>query len=101
MAVEYLVLTMFCAAICASVLMQRDAPSLPKASPLLLTLLGGMVVLAAFIALPSDPRTWSLGNLVLYLAQQTLNPLRILGVLMLGGGLFYGVVWVLYLSRRR
>ena len=98
----YLALIAFCAAVCALVITQtQDERPLPEASPRWLALLGGVVVLAAFTAFPSNPAEWSLGNLVLYLAEHTLNPLRILGVLMLGGGLFYAVLHVLYLSRRR
>lgn len=98
------ILTVFCAAVCAFVTLQtQDDLDLPQPSPSLrfLAALGGLVVLAAFIAFPSNPAEWSLGNVVLYLAEHTVNPLRILGVLMLGGAVFYSAVWALYLSRRR
>ena len=99
-------LILFCAVVCAFVALQTqdEAPSpgdMPTMSPRLLAILGGFVVLGAFIALPSNPAEWSFGNVVLFLAEYTVNPLRILGVLMLGGGIFYSVVHVLYLSRRR
>ena len=101
-------LILFCTAVCALVVLQmQDEPDvdvardIPKVSTRFLLVLGGLVVLAAFIAFPSNPAQWSLGNVVLFLAAYTLNPLRILGILLLGGGIFYGAVHMLYLSRRR
>ena len=98
-------LILFCTAVCALVAWQQDEPDLstdmPRVSTRFLALLGGLVVLAVFVAFPSNPAEWSLSNVVLFLAQHTVNPLRILGVLLLGGGIFYSVVHVLYLSRRR
>lgn len=101
-------LILFCTAVCAFVTLQmQDEPDVdtsrdaPKVSTRFLLVLGGLVVLATFIAFPSNPAEWSLGNVVLFLAEHTLNPLRILGILVLGGGIFYSVVHVLYLSRRR
>ena len=98
----YFVLVLFCVGVCALVLEHTEDESPEFRAPRVPGfLIGGLVVLAAFIAFPSDPRTWSLGNMVLYLADYTLHPLRILGVLVLGGALFYGAVYALYLSRRR
>ena len=99
-------LILFCTAVCAFVTLQmEDEPDvsgdMPKVSTRFLALLGAFVVLAVFIAFPSNPAEWSLGNVVLFLAEYTLNPLRILGILVLGGGIFYGAVHALYLSRRR
>lgn len=98
-------LILFCTAVCVVVTLQMqdesDVPSdMPKISTRLLAILGGVVVLAVFIAFPSNPAEWSLGNVVLFLAKHTLNPLRILGVLLLGGAIFYAAVWALYLQRR-
>ncbi len=99
------ILIAFCATVCALVTLQTqedlDLPQLPNLSLRFLVALGGLVVLAAFIAFPSNPAEWSLGNVVLFLAEHTVNPLRILGVLLLGGGIFYSAVWALYLQRRR
>ncbi len=99
-------LILFCTAVCVLVTLQmQDEPDLsedvPKVSTRFLVLLGGFVVLAAFVAFPSNPAEWSLGNVVLFLAEHTLNPLRILGILILGGAIFYSAVWALYLQRRR
>ena len=100
-------LILFCVAVCALATLQQDEPDVdtsrgvPKVSTRFLLVLGGLVVLAAFVAFPSNPAEWSLGNVVLFLAEHTLNPLRVLGVSLLGGGIFYGAVHMLYLSRRR
>ena len=99
-------LILFCTAVCAVITLQMqdesDVPSdIPKVSTRLLTILGGLIVLAVFIAFPSNPAEWSFSNVVLFLAEHTLNPLRILGVLLLGGGIFYSAVWALYLQKRR
>ena len=99
-------LILFCAAVCAFVTLQmQDEPDVPWSTPKIslrfLAALGGLVVLAVFIAFPSSPAEWSFGNVVLFLAEHTVNPLRIVGVLLLGGAIFYSAVWALYLQKRR
>ena len=55
----------------------------------------------SLVLFPSDPATWSFANVVLYLAEPSLDPLRLLAVTVIGGVLFFSVVYLLYGSRRR
>ena len=74
------------------------APHLPAwLAPLSLPL----AFVFSLILFPSDPATWSFANVVLYLAEPSLDPLRLLAVTVIGGTLFFGVVYLLYGSRRR
>ncbi len=60
-----------------------------------------LTLAVAWLLFPSDPATWSFANVVLYLAEPSLDPLRLLAVTVIGGGLFFGAVYLLYGSRRR
>ena len=70
--------------------------------PTPLAVLTALTVLALTFALfPSDPRDWSLEQLVLYLATPSLEPIRILGVALIGAGLFSLVVFSLWTASGR
>lgn len=70
--------------------------------PTPLGVLTALTVLAVTFALfPSDPRGWSLERLVLYLATPSLDPIRILGVVLIGAALFFFTVFALWAAGGR
>lgn len=65
-------------------------------------LLKGAAFVAVLVALAvSDyPASWRLGDLVVYLAEVSLAPFRVLLVFATGVSLFGGMLWLLYLAGR-
>ncbi len=89
-------------AVCFFILSQRAPAPAARPLPLWLALLFLPLTFAlSLLMFPSDPATWSFANVVLYLATPSLDPLRLLAVTVIGGALFFGVVYLLYGSRPR
>ena len=87
-----------CLVVSRSADMGERAPRLPS----WLAWLSFPITLAVlWLLFPSDPATWSFANVVLYLVEPSFDPLRLVAVTVIGGGLFFGAVYLLYGSRRR
>jgi hypothetical protein len=61
---------------------------------------GAFLVLLVALALSDYPASWRLGDLMVYLAEVTLAPFRVLLVILIGAALFGGMLWLLYLAGR-